>query len=152
MKEYDEKLHFFSSLGLRLPWFSYKNERQRSQCWWQRISHQNNRIKCLLEISSLSKLTNVALLSNTFSTMKWGKKISCFRFFILFFLNERSEYFIDKNDEHKVLTSQSIRASLATRCHSPSISFHFFQKYQIKNIPTFLHFLYHINYILLLFK
>jgi hypothetical protein len=45
-----------------------------------------------------------------------------------------------------------LRASLATHCHFPSISFHFFQKYQIKNILTFLNFLYHINYVLLLFK
>jgi hypothetical protein len=44
------------------------------------------------------------------------------------------------------------RASLANNYHSPSISFHFFQKYQIKNILTFLHFLYHINNFLLLFK
>jgi hypothetical protein len=34
---------------------------------------------------------------------------------------------------------------LANNFHSPSISLHFFQKYQIKNILTFLHFLYHIN-------
>jgi hypothetical protein len=44
------------------------------------------------------------------------------------------------------------RASLANYFHSPSISFHFFQKYQIKNILTLLHFLYHINNFLLLFK
>jgi len=46
-------------------------------------------------------------------------------------------------------TISNCRASLANYFHSPFIFFHFFQKYQIKNILTFLHFLYHINNYLL---
>jgi hypothetical protein len=41
---------------------------------------------------------------------------------------------------------------LQTIPNSSSFSFHFSQKNQIKSILTFLHFLYHTNHILLLFK
>jgi hypothetical protein len=46
----------------------------------------------------------------------------------------------------------SYRGCLANHSNSLFISFHFSKKNQIKNILTFLHFLYHINNFLLLFK